>query len=80
MITSNYDILLKVDIGDSRIVYFDVFLWCRGNTIYFKCLGKVLDHPNIAEVIMRYFLSHDFSDFKSQKILATKMKVNIMWD
>ncbi len=45
---------------------------------YFKCLKKVLDHLNMPEIIMRYLLNHDFLDFESQEIPATKMKVDIM--
>ena len=80
MIINNHDILLKVNIGDSCVVCFDISSWYRENMAYFKCLKKVLDHLNMPEIIMRYLLNHDFLDFESQEIPATKMKVDIMWD
>ena len=36
MITSNQDVPLKINIGDSRVVCFDVSSRCRENTAYFK--------------------------------------------
>ena len=80
MVTSNQDAPLKIDIGDSRVVCFDVSSRCRGNTAYFKRLGKVLDHPNAPGVVMKYLLSCDLSDFEPQEIPATKMKSDIMRD
>ena len=80
MITSNQDVLLKIDIGDSRVVCFDVSLRCRGNTAYFKRLGNVLNHPDAPGVVMKYLLSRDLSDFEPQEISATKMKSDIMRD
>src|SRR5581483_4266580 len=61
MVTSNQDAPLKIDIGNSR---FDVSLRCRGNTAYFKRLEKVLDHPDVPGVVMKYLLSRDLSDFE----------------
>ncbi|GBC49033.1 highly derived D5-like helicase-primase [Rhizophagus irregularis DAOM 181602=DAOM 197198] len=78
MVTSNQDAPLKIDIGDSRVVCFDVSPQCRGNTAYFKRLGKVLDHPDAPGVVMRYLLSCDLSDFEPEEIPATKMKSDIM--
>ena len=64
MVTSNQDAPLKIGIGDSHVVYFDVSLQCRRNTAYFKRLGKVLDHPDASGIVMRYLLSCDLSDFE----------------
>ena len=61
-------------IGDSRVVCFDMSSRCRENTAYFKRLEKVLDYPNTPEVVIRYLLSHNLSDFESQEIPTTKMK------
>ncbi|GET03399.1 highly derived D5-like helicase-primase [Rhizophagus clarus] len=80
MVTSNQDAPLKIDIGDSRVVCFDVSSRCRGNTVYFKRLGKVLDHPDAPGVVMRYLLSRDLSDFEPQEIPVTKMKIKTMRD
>ena len=80
MIISNQDTLIKIDIGDSRVVCYDVSSCCRGNTAYFKRLGKVLDHPDTSGVVMKYLLSRDLSDFEPQEIPATKMKSDIMCD
>src|SRR2546429_9466122 len=68
MITSNQNAPLKIDIGDSCVVCFDVFSRYRGNTAYFKRLEKVLDYSNTPGVVMRYLLSCDLSDFESQEI------------
>ncbi len=46
MVTSNQDAPLKIDIGDSRIVCFDVSAHCRDNIPYFDQLEEILDHPN----------------------------------
>ena len=80
MVTSNQDAPLKIDMGDSHVVCFDVSSRCRGNTAYFKRLGKVLDHPDASGVVMKYLLSRDLSDFEPQEIPATKMKSDIMRD
>src|SRR3954451_24839289 len=80
MVTSNQDAPLKIDIGDSRIVCFDVSARCRGNTKYFKRLLNILDHSNAPGVVMRYLLNRDLSDFDPQDISNTKMKVNTMRD
>ena len=80
MVTSNQDAPLKIDIGDSRVVCFDVSSRCRGNTVYFKRLGKVLDHPDAPGVVMRCLLSRDLSDFEPQEIPVTKMKIKTMRD
>ena len=80
MVTSNQDAPLKIDIGDSHVVSFDVSSRCRGNTVYFKRLGKVLDHPDAPGVVMRYLLSRDLSDFEPQEIPVTKMKIKTMRD
>jgi len=80
MIISNQDTLIKIDIRDFHIIYYDVLSCCRGNTAYFKWLEKVLDHPDVSEVVIKYLLSHDLSDFEPQEILATKMKSDIMRD
>ncbi|EXX66234.1 hypothetical protein RirG_125790 [Rhizophagus irregularis DAOM 197198w] len=80
MVTSNQDAPLKIDIGDSRVVCFNVSTCCRGNTKYFKRLGNILDHSDAPGVVMKYLLSLDISDFDPQEIPATKMKVDIMRD
>src|SRR3954464_4109234 len=80
MVTSNQDAPLKIDIGDSRIVCFDVSSCCRGNILYFDRLGRILDHPNAPGVIMSYLLSRDLSKFKPGKIPSTKIKVDTMRD
>ena len=78
IVTSNQNAPLKIDIGDSYVVCFDVSSQCRGNTAYFKRLEKVLDHPDMPGVVMRYLLSRDLSDFEPQEIPTTKMKKDIM--
>ncbi|PKB98664.1 hypothetical protein RhiirA5_431014 [Rhizophagus irregularis] len=80
LIIEEMDAPLKIDIGDFHVVCFNVSLQCRGNTAYFKQLGKVLDHPDAPEVVMRYLLSLDLSDFESQEIPITKMKSDIIVD
>ncbi|GES76857.1 hypothetical protein GLOIN_2v1877063 [Rhizophagus clarus] len=80
MVTNNQDAPLKIDIGDSRVVCFDVSSRYRGNTAYFKRLGNVLNHLNAPGVVMKYLLSRDLSDFEPQEIPATKMKEEIMRD
>ncbi|GES81463.1 hypothetical protein GLOIN_2v1877063 [Rhizophagus clarus] len=57
MVTSNQDAPLKIDIGDSRIVCFDISACCRGNIAYFDQLGEILDHPDTPGVVMTYLLS-----------------------
>ena len=71
---------LKIDIGDSRVVCFNVSTRCRGNTKYFKRLGNILDHSDAPGVVIKYLLSLDISDFDPQEIPATKMKSDIMRD
>ena len=78
MITSNQDAPLKIDIGDSRVVCFNVFTRCRGNTKYFKRLENILNHSDVSKTVMKYFLSRNLSDFELQEILNTKMKKNII--
>ncbi len=78
MVTSNQDAPLKINIGNSRIVCFDVSTCCRGNIPYFDWLGDILDHPDVSEVVMSYLLSHDLSNWSPGKIPATKMKIETM--
>src|SRR4051794_29921551 len=78
MVTSNQDASLKIDIGDSRIVCYDVSARCRGNTAYFNRLGKILDHPDAPGVVMSYLLSRDISNWNPGEIPSTKMKVDTM--
>ena len=78
MVTSNQDAPLKIDIGDSRIVCFDVSACCRGNIPYFDRLGDILDHPDAPGVVMSYLLSRDLSNWSPGKIPATKMKIETM--
>src|SRR4051794_6999505 len=59
MVTSNQNASLKIDIGDSCIVYYNISAHCRGNTAYFSQLGKTLDHPDAPEVIISYLLSRN---------------------
>ena len=59
MVTSNQDAPLKIDIGDSRIVCFDVSACCRGNISYFDWLEDILDHPDVPGVVMSYLLNRD---------------------
>src|SRR5436305_7926718 len=80
MVISNQDALIKIDIGDSRVVCFDVSSCCRGNTAYFKRLRNVFNYPDAPGVVMKYLLSRDLSDFEPQEIPATKMKEEIMRD
>ncbi|GBC54096.2 highly derived D5-like helicase-primase [Rhizophagus irregularis DAOM 181602=DAOM 197198] len=80
MVTSNQDAPLKIDIGDSRIVCFDVSACCRGNIPYFDRLGDILDHPDAPGVVMSYLLSRDLSNWSPGKIPSTKMKVDTMRD
>ena len=78
MVTSNQDAPIKIDIGDSRVVCYDVSSCCRGNTAYFKRLRNVFNYPDAPGVVMKYLLSRDLSDFEPQEIPATKMKKEIM--
>ncbi|EXX53048.1 hypothetical protein RirG_247620 [Rhizophagus irregularis DAOM 197198w] len=78
MVTSNQDALLKIDIGDSRIVCFDVSACCRGNIPYFDRLGEILDHPDAPEVVMSYLLSRNLTNWSPGKIPITKMKIETM--
>ncbi|EXX62999.1 uncharacterized protein OCT59_029968 [Rhizophagus irregularis] len=78
MVTSNQDTPLKIDIGDSRIVCFNVSACCRDNIPYFDWLEDILDHPNASGVVMSYLLSRDLSNWSSEKIPATKVKIKIM--
>src|SRR5438046_1172803 len=80
MVTSNQDAPIKIDIGDSRVVCYDVSSCCRGNKAYFKILQNVFNHPDAPGVVMKYLLSRDLSDFEPQEIPATKMKSDIMRD
>ncbi|RIA82546.1 hypothetical protein C1645_835199 [Glomus cerebriforme] len=68
MVTSNQDALIKIDIGDSHIVCYDVLSHCRGNTAYFKRLHNVFNHPDAPGVVMKYLLNHDILDFEPQEI------------
>src|SRR4051794_13543432 len=78
MVTSNQDAPLKIDIGDSYIVCFEVSSHCRGNISYFDQLGEILDHPDALGVVMKYLLSHDLSNWSPGKIPTTKMKMKTM--
>ncbi|PKB91750.1 hypothetical protein RhiirA5_447700, partial [Rhizophagus irregularis] len=78
MVTSNQDAPLKIDIGDSRIVCFDVSACCRGNIPYFDRLGEILDHPDAPEVVMSYLLSRNLTNWSPGKIPTTKMKIETM--
>jgi hypothetical protein len=78
MITSNHDIPLKVDIGDSRVVCFEVSARCRDDISYFDRLGEILDHSDAPGVVMSYLLSRNLTNWRSRKIPATKMKKDIM--
>ena len=78
IIMSNQNAPLKIDIGDSCIVCFDVLSRCRDNIPYFDQLGGILDYPNAPGIIMSYLLSCDLSNWSPGKILATKMKIEIM--
>ena len=46
IVLSNHDAPLRVEMGDGRIVCFDVSSRCKGNTAYFKRLASVLEHPD----------------------------------
>jgi hypothetical protein len=78
IVTSNQDALLKIDIGDSCIVCFNVSACCRGNIPYFDRLGKILDHPDAPGVVILYFLSCNLTNWSPGKIPATKMKIETM--
>jgi len=62
MVTSNQDASLKIDIGDSYIVCFEVSTRCRGNIPYFDWLGEILDHPDAPGAVMIYLLSQNLSN------------------
>src|SRR6266480_4361205 len=70
MITSNQDAPIKIDIGDPRVVCFDVSSRCRGNKAYFKRLGNILDHPDAPGVVMRYLLREWVYILDCSKIIA----------
>ncbi|GBC17134.2 hypothetical protein GLOIN_2v1877063 [Rhizophagus irregularis DAOM 181602=DAOM 197198] len=74
MITSNQDAPIKIDIGDSCVVCFEVSACCRSNIPYFDQLGEILDHPDAPGMVMTYFLNLDLSKFSLEKIPNTKMK------
>ncbi|CAG8625427.1 10153_t:CDS:2, partial [Scutellospora calospora] len=78
MVLTNHDAPLQIEMGDHHIVCFDVSSRCKGNMVYFKNLAKVLEHPDIPNVVMAYLLSLDISDWNPQDIPATKMKTDIM--
>ena len=63
-LTSNQDAPIKIDIGDSRIVCYDVSSCYRGNTAYFKRLQNVFNHFDMPGVVMKYLLSYDILDFE----------------
>jgi len=68
MVLSNHDSPLRIEIGDRRIVCFDVSSRCKGNTVYFKRLAKVLEHPDTPNVVMSYLLSLDISDWSPDQL------------
>ena len=72
MIISNQNTLIKIDIGDSHIVCFDISACCKGNTKYFKRLENILDHLDISGIVMKYFLSHNLSNLSYKKFLILK--------
>ncbi len=78
MITSNQDAPLKIDIGDSHIVCFDVSACCRSNIPYFDRLGEILDHPDAPGVVMSYLLSRNLTNWSPEKIPVTKIKIETM--
>src|SRR5437764_5597604 len=80
MVTSNQDASIKIDIEDFCVVCYDISSRCRSNTAYFKRLQNVFNHSDAPEVVMKYLLSRDISDFEPQEIPATKMKSDIMRD
>ncbi|GES75077.1 highly derived D5-like helicase-primase [Rhizophagus clarus] len=80
LITEGRNTSIKIDIGDSSIVCFDVSPHCRRNTKYFKRLGNILNHPDAPGIVMKYLLNLNISDFDPQEIPATKLKSDIMRD
>ena len=62
MVTSNQDAPLKIDIGDSRIVCFEVSIRYRDNIPYFDQLEEILDHLDASGAVMAYLLSRDLSN------------------
>src|SRR5439155_21610019 len=78
MVTSNQNSPLKIDIGDSHIVCFDVSACCRGNIAYFDWLGEILDHSDVPGIVMSYLLSCNLTNWSSEKIPVTKMKIEMM--
>jgi hypothetical protein len=80
MVTSNHDAPLRIEIGDHRIVCFDVSSQYKDDKTYFRHLGRVLEHPDAPSVVMAYLLSLDLSDWSPQEIPSTKMKVETMRD
>jgi len=59
MVLSNHNAPLRIEIGDRRIVYFDVSSQCKDNIAYFKQLAKVLEHHDAPSVVMAYLLNLD---------------------
>ncbi|PKY59929.1 hypothetical protein RhiirA4_483083 [Rhizophagus irregularis] len=78
MVISNQDAPIKIDIGDSHVVCFEVSACCRSNIPYFDRLREILDHPDAPGMVMTYLLNLDLSKFSSEKIPNTKMKVETM--
>ncbi|PKY58576.1 hypothetical protein RhiirA4_480603 [Rhizophagus irregularis] len=78
MVISNQDAPIKIDIGDSRVICFEVSARCRSNIPYFDWLGEILDHPDAPGMVMTYLLNLDLSKFSPRKISNTKMKVETM--
>ncbi len=62
MVLSNHNAPLRVEMGNRRVVCFDVSSCYKSNTIYFKNLTKVLEHPNVPSIVMAYLLSLDLLD------------------
>jgi len=71
MITSNHDAPLKVDIGDSHVVCFEVSACRKNDKSYFDRLGEILDHPDAPGVVMSY-LSRNLTNWRSRKFLQLK--------
>lgn len=76
MVTSNQDSSLKIDIGDGRIVCFDVSARCRGNGTYFKKLLITTCTGSGYEISSKPW----FISLGSEDIPSTKMKTETIRD
>ncbi|GBB95666.1 hypothetical protein RclHR1_02590011 [Rhizophagus clarus] len=87
MVTSNQDAPLKIDIGDSRIVCFDISACCRGKKFVFYGIDRtrlqtdgkreyhyILDHSKIIVKLCESGLGdmEEFSDISQSNLYTNK--------